>query len=79
MRLGRADHRPVAHNDPDAFADAIVAWRRAGGTGRVWIAVESLYSMDGDRAPLAELAALAAAAIPTSGQAPKYSLFCRPR
>ena len=23
----------------------------AGGTGRVWIAVESLYSMDGDRAP----------------------------
>ena len=60
MRLGRADHRPAAHNDPDAFADAIGTWRRAGGTGRVWIAVESLYSMDGDRAPLPALAALAA-------------------
>jgi 8-amino-7-oxononanoate synthase len=60
MRLGRADHRPAAHNDPDAFADAIGAWRRAGGVGRVWIAVESLYSMDGDRAPLPALAALAA-------------------
>jgi 8-amino-7-oxononanoate synthase len=32
---------------------------RAGGTGHPWIAVESLYSMDGDRAPMAELAAVA--------------------
>ncbi|RHW19321.1 8-amino-7-oxononanoate synthase [Sphingomonas gilva] len=60
MRLGRADHRAAAHNDPDAFADAIGDWRRAGGAGRVWIAVESLYSMDGDRAPLPALAELAA-------------------
>jgi 8-amino-7-oxononanoate synthase len=47
------------HNDPQSFDDAIVRWRAQGGTGRPWIAVESLYSMDGDRAPLAELAALA--------------------
>lgn len=60
MQLGRADHRPAAHNDPDAFADAIGAWRDAGGVGRVWIVVESLYSMDGDRAPLPALAELAA-------------------
>lgn len=60
LRLGRADYRSAAHNDLDAFADAIDAWRRAGGTGRVWIAVESLYSMDGDRAPLPALAELAA-------------------
>ncbi len=60
LRLGRADHRRAGHNDPDAFADAIADWRRAGGTGRVWIAVESLYSMDGDRAPLPALAAIAA-------------------
>lgn len=60
MQLGRADHRSAAHNDPDAFADAIGAWRHAGGTGRVWIVVESLYSMDGDRAPLRALADLAA-------------------
>ncbi len=42
-----------------AFEHAIAAWRHAGGTGRIWIAVESLYSMDGDQAPLDELAALA--------------------
>ncbi|MCO5965375.1 8-amino-7-oxononanoate synthase [Sinorhizobium meliloti] len=49
----------VPHNDVDAFADAIRKWRGAGGTGHPWIAVESLYSMDGDRAPLVELSALA--------------------
>jgi len=47
------------HNDVGAM-DAIITGRRAGGgKGRVWIAVETLYSMDGDRAPLAELVALA--------------------
>ncbi|UUL82290.1 8-amino-7-oxononanoate synthase [Sphingomonas qomolangmaensis] len=59
MRLGRAERVAAAHNDVAAFEDAIAAWRTAGGSGRVWIAVESLYSMDGDQAPLAELAALA--------------------
>ncbi|WP_033923539.1 8-amino-7-oxononanoate synthase [Sphingomonas sp. 37zxx] len=62
MRLGRAERVAAAHNDVAAFKDAITAWRAAGGSGRVWIAVESLYSMDGDQAPLAELAALADAA-----------------
>lgn len=60
MRLGRADVASAAHNDPQAFEDAIRKWRKGGGVGRVWIAVESLYSMDGDRAPLAELVDLAA-------------------
>ena len=59
MRLGRAETARVAHNDASAFEDAILAWRRSGGTGRPWIAVESLYSMDGDRAPLAALAEIA--------------------
>lgn len=59
MRLGRARACPVPHNDPDAVADAIRAHRRACPDGTVWIAVESLYSMDGDRAPLAELADIA--------------------
>jgi 8-amino-7-oxononanoate synthase len=49
----------AAHNEPQAFEDAIAAWRAAGGVGRVWLAVESLYSMDGDRAPLADLAEIA--------------------
>jgi len=59
MRLARAGHVAAAHNDPDAFEDAIRAWRAGGGTGRIWIAVETLYSMDGDRAPLDALADIA--------------------
>lgn len=59
MRLGRAECRAAHHNDVQAFDEAIGAWRAAGGRGRVWIAVESLYSMDGDLAPLDDLAALA--------------------
>jgi 8-amino-7-oxononanoate synthase len=59
MRLGRAETWNFAHNDVGAADDAILGWRARGGTGRVWIAVESLYGMDGDRAPLADLAALA--------------------
>jgi 8-amino-7-oxononanoate synthase len=59
MRLARADRASTPHNDVDAIADTIAAWRRSGATGQAWIAVESLYSMDGDRAPLADLVALA--------------------
>ena len=60
MRLGRAETVAVRHNDANAFALAATNWRREGGTGRIWLAVESLYSMDGDRAPLDDLAAVAA-------------------
>jgi len=59
MRLGRAGRTAALHNDPQAFEDAIVRWRAEGGMGTPWIAVESLYSMDGDRAPLDVLAAIA--------------------
>ena len=55
MRLGRAETRAAAHNDADAVESVIAQWRDGGGTGRPWIAVESLYSMDGDRAPLVDL------------------------
>ena len=58
MKLGRAGHIAAAHNDAQAFEDIITRWR-AGGGGTPWIAVESVYSMDGDRAPLADLAAVA--------------------
>jgi 8-amino-7-oxononanoate synthase len=59
MRLARCGRTEVPHNDADGFERAISQWRREGGTGRAWIAVESLYSMDGDRAPIAALAEIA--------------------
>lgn len=59
VRLTRASARAAPHNDIQAFADELHAWRRAGGIGRPWIVVESLYSMDGDRAPLDEFVTLA--------------------
>lgn len=59
LRLSKAENRPFAHNDADACETIIKNWRKGGGTGRVWIGVETLYSMDGDRAPLVALAALA--------------------
>lgn len=59
MRRGRAEIASAPHNGAQGIEDAIVRWRAAGGMGRVWIVVESLYSMDGDGPDLAELDALA--------------------
>lgn len=60
VAASRAETVTAAHNDVEAFDDAIRRWRGAGGKGHPWIAVESLYSMDGDRGPISELAELAA-------------------
>ncbi|PPD43198.1 MAG: 8-amino-7-oxononanoate synthase [Methylocystis sp.] len=59
MRLSRAPHAAFAHGDVASLDEAIGAWRRQGGAGRAWIVVESLYSMDGDTAPLEALVGLA--------------------
>jgi 8-amino-7-oxononanoate synthase len=58
-RSGRADVRSFIHNDPQSVESEIKEWRARGGMGRVWIVVESVYSMDGDLAPLPELVAIA--------------------
>ena len=59
MNAGKAQTRSIAHNDVAAFEAAILNWRQTGGTGTIWLVVESLYSMDGDCAPLDELNAVA--------------------
>nr|WP_246591136.1 8-amino-7-oxononanoate synthase [Aminobacter anthyllidis] len=58
-RAGRAEVVEAKHNDADAVDDAVKNWRASGGAGRAWIVAESLYSMDGDRAPLDDLMAVA--------------------
>lgn len=60
IRMSKAAAVFARHNDVQSFADHIATWRTDGGKGRIWIAVETLYSMDGDMAPLADLALLAA-------------------
>jgi 8-amino-7-oxononanoate synthase len=56
IAAGRATAVAVPHNNLEAFEDVLRKWREAGGKGHPWIVVESLYSMDGDKAPLAGLA-----------------------
>ncbi|WP_141342375.1 8-amino-7-oxononanoate synthase [Bradyrhizobium sp. USDA 3458] len=58
-RASRAEFRISTHNDLQSIEDRIGDWRARGGKGRVWIVVESLYSMDGDFAPLKDLVAIA--------------------
>ncbi|UWR85311.1 8-amino-7-oxononanoate synthase [Phaeobacter inhibens] len=58
VRLGRAETRSFAHGDVEDAARVLTAWRTEGGIGQVWIAVEAVYSMDGDLAPLDALMAL---------------------
>lgn len=60
IRLTRASSCAALHNDPDSIESKLVSWRRAGGVGTPWIVVETLYSMDGDLAPIEHLAEIAA-------------------
>lgn len=59
LRTTKADVAAARHNDAAAFEAAILDWRGRGGTGLPFLAVESVYSMDGDRAPLDALMAIA--------------------
>lgn len=59
MAASRAATKAALHNNAQSIDDVISGWRRDGGTGRAWIAVESLYSMDGDIAPIDEIAHVA--------------------
>lgn len=56
IRLSKARRVVFPHLDLNFLEDAL---RREPATGARFIVVESVFSMDGDRAPLADLAALA--------------------
>lgn len=59
MRQGRVERSSIPHNDIEALEMRLRQWRKAGGCGRPWIAVESVYSMDGDSPYLGDLIAIA--------------------
>lgn len=54
-RLSGATLRVFRHNDPDDLERSLARIRRDHAGARLLVVTESLFSMDGDRAPLAEL------------------------
>lgn len=56
IRLAKAPFRRFAHNDIAALRRILE--KEAADYQRVWVIVESVYSMDGDLAPLREIVAL---------------------
>lgn len=58
IQYSMSKHVRVQHNDLDAYRPALQK-ARADGAENIFVAIESVYSMDGDFAPLEELNALA--------------------
>ncbi|MDE5749614.1 MAG: 8-amino-7-oxononanoate synthase [Duncaniella sp.] len=58
ITLSRAPFRRFRHNDAAHLASMIEREEAEGKAERILVIVESVYSMDGDRAPLAELVEL---------------------
>ena len=56
LHAAHVDTLKVRHNDLDTFEDALKKPRRADA--QAWVLIESVYSMDGDIAPVADLLAL---------------------
>jgi len=57
-RLSKADKLIFRHNDLDDLSEKLRTARNTSAAGSVFVVVESLYSMDGDFAPLGEMLAL---------------------
>jgi 8-amino-7-oxononanoate synthase len=57
-RLSKASRQVFPHNDPGELASKLQSARAASPDGAIFVGIESLYSMNGDFAPLAEMAAV---------------------
>ena len=56
--LSRANLKRFRHNDVQHAADCIKTLRKEGHKGRIFLVTESVFSMDGDKAPLEELSSV---------------------
>ncbi len=59
IRLARCSAQSFYHNDIDDLKQKIKIWRQDNIQGQIWILCETLYSMDGDLAPIDALEILA--------------------
>ena len=57
-RLADGVLRAFRHNRPNSLRRGLQSWRSQTGSGGVLVAVDGIYSMEGDWAPLAEVRAL---------------------
>ncbi len=60
MRLGQAEWKRFKHNDIQHLESLLKQEAQKQGSAHVWVMIESIYSMDGDLAPLKEMMALKA-------------------
>lgn len=57
-RYSEGTLRAFNHNRPNSLRRLLRTWRERSGAGGVLVAVDGIYSMEGDRAPLEEIAEL---------------------
>lgn len=57
-RYSEGSLRAFRHNRPNSLRRTLRAWQQQPSAGGVLVAVDGIYSMEGDRAPLADIAAL---------------------
>jgi 8-amino-7-oxononanoate synthase len=57
-QLAAGDLRAFRHNRPNSLRHGLRSWRSQEGSGGVLVAVDGIYSMEGDWAPLVEIKAL---------------------